>query len=107
MHAPRLLKYSNRRFLRAYVLSNDALAQGKTTMAGASPASWKAASLISLASLFDMFSPPRKYNFAIQVMMSSAYFKGTVLSAEGFQFFFTKTFMPLSIETGVRCAGFG
>jgi hypothetical protein len=60
------------------VLSNDPRAQGKTTTAGASPASWKAASLISLESLLATFSPPRKYSF-IEVIWEPLYFKAPVL----------------------------
>src|SRR4030042_4391139 len=77
--APRLLKYSNNRFLLMYVLSNEAFAHGKTTTFGALPASRKAASLIILESLFAMFSPPRKYSFVIEVMWEPEYFKAPVL----------------------------
>src|SRR3990170_3247662 len=80
--APRPVKYSDSRFLRSYALSNDALAQGKTRTAGSPPASRKAISLISLESLFTMFSPPRKYSFDMHLIHKLRYFKTFVLSQQ-------------------------
>jgi len=46
-------------------LSNDALAHGKTRTVGVPPAASNAFALMFCAFLLTVFSPPRRYSFAI------------------------------------------